>query len=318
MTLLTTSVVLGSAWFVTINILASAIIWIVARQIEARGIQLRPDALLALRLAPSAAALAFVVTVFLPAHWLFESPGTPESFGLVLLSIAATTVAIAVRTSVRAVAVVFHSLTLGRSLRGRPLPVRGQQPEVLEVDGLNGLSVAGIFSTKILVGANARRALTEAELDVALAHEHAHRCAWDNLKRFVVFCAPDFLGLSKGGRQLERAWNSAVECLADEQAVAGDANRAVNLAAALVKVARLADLSPSQTGPVVWSMFHQQGLLEIRVRRLVDGTSTPGPFRLPVVSLAAGVVAMTLAALWMASVPHDIYRLTEALIRLLP
>ena len=167
----------------------------------------------------------------------------------------------------------------------------GTEAEALEVDGLNGLSVAGILSTKILVGANARRALTHAELDVALAHEQAHRRLWDNLKRFVVFCAPDILGLSEAGRQLERMWNSAVECLADEQAVAGDANRAVNLAAALVKVARLADASPSQNGPVVWSALHQPGLLELRVRRLVNGASTPGQFGLPVVSLATGVTA---------------------------
>ena len=190
--------------------------------------------------------------------------------------------------------------------------------DALEVDGFNGLSVAGILFTKILVGAAARRTLTDAELDVALAHEHAHQRAWDNLKRFAVFCAPDFLGLSEGGRRLEQSWNAAVECLADARAVAGDATRAVNLASALVKVARLVEESPNHSESVVWSSLYQQCLLEMRVRRLVSGAVTPGPVRLPIVSLATASAVTTLAALWIAAVPHDIYRLTEALIRLLP
>ena len=113
------------AWFATINLLASTVVWIIGRQIAARAVELRPASLFALRLAPSVAALGFVATVFLPAHWLFESPGTPESFGLVLLIIAATAIAIAARTLVRAGMVAFHSVALRRSLRGRPLPTRG-------------------------------------------------------------------------------------------------------------------------------------------------------------------------------------------------
>ena len=51
---------------------------------------------------------------------------------------------------------------------------------------------------------------------------------------------------------------------------------------------------------------------------LVGEVVTPGPLRLWIVSLATVSIATTLAALWIAAVPHDIYRLTEAVIRLLP
>jgi len=322
MTLLTTSVVLSLVWFATVNLLVSAGVWAVARGLLSRGVQLRPGSLLLLRLAPASAAVVFVGTVFLPAHWLFESPGTPEAFGFILLTLTATTIALAMRALIRAVLAVVQSTYLRRSLQSRPMSTvnHGRAAEALEeVNGLNGLSLAGIISTKILVGTTTRQALTDAELEVAIAHEQAHRRAWDNLKKFVVFCTPDVLGLTEGGRRLERAWNAATECQADAQAVAGDPARAVNLASALVKVARLVDTSSGRhVGSIVWSTFHQPGLLETRVRRLVEGASAPGAVRLPIVSLAASSMAVTLAVLWLANVPHDIYRLTEALIRLLP
>ena len=318
MTLLKTSVVLALAWFAIVNVLVSVGVSLVARRIFAREIQLHPGSLLMLRLAPTAAGLVFVATVFLPAHWLFESPGTPETFGFVLLTVAFTTVALSVRALIRGVSVTVRSASLQRSLRGRPMTSAGRDTDILEIDGLSGLTVAGIFSTTILVGASARQALSDAELDVALAHEQAHRRAWDNLKRLAIFCAPDVLGFSEAGRQLERTWNAAVECFADARAVAGDRMRAVNLASALVRVARLADRSQDRLDSIVWSPFHQKGLLEMRVRRLVDGALEPRAVSRRVASLAAALIVTTLAALWLAAVPHDIYRLTEALIRFLP
>ena len=320
MTLLTTSVVLALAWFAAISVLMSAAVWMAARVIHARGIQLGPGWLLLLRLTPAGAALVFIGTVFLPAHWLLESPGTPESFGVVVLTLVTLAAALATRTAGRAALVALHSAWLRRSLRGRPIASGDVQlaADALEVDDLNGLSLAGILSTRVLVGATARRVLTAQELDVALAHERAHRRAWDNLKRFAVFCAPDVLGLSAGGRQLEQSWNAAAECLADARAVAGDAARAVNLASALVKVARLVEISPPRAAVAAWSTFHQQGLLETRVRRLLAGAPTPGAVRLPIASLAGASVMTMLAASWLSAVPHGVYWLTEALIRVLP
>ena len=189
---------------------------------------------------------------------------------------------------------------------------------VYEVEGLGGVSLAGVFRTRILVGAAVRGSLTEAELDVALAHERAHRRAFDNLKRFVMFCAPDLFGGSAASRKVEAAWRATAEWLADARAVDGDGTRAVQLASALVKVSRLA-LAPSPVlSSPAWSTLHDPPLLELRVRRLVGGrapvAATPSrAYRIVCLTLFATVLlsCVTLAA-------PSVHQLTEALVRFLP
>ncbi len=79
-------------------------------------------------------------------------------------------------------------------------------------------------------------------------------------------------------RQLEERWQAEAECEADAHAVRGDGHRAVVLAAALVKVARLGGVTAVPPIIPAWtsSAFHVPTLLEMRVRRLVSG-SAPRP-----------------------------------------
>lgn len=308
-------VLLGLAWFAAINLVASCAVRGVAPLVLRRPAGRRASVLLAMRLLPAALSTVFVAALFVPAHWRFEPADAQESFGLALCGLGAVG-AWLVGRSLSRMAAVAHA---GWRLRAcRRLPEVDGTPGVYEVPGLAGMSLAGVFRTRILVGAAVRRALSAGELEVALAHERAHRGAFDNLKRFGMFCAPDLLGGSPASCELEARWRATAEWHADAQAVGSDDVRAVRLASALVKVSRLASRpSPFLTCPA-WSSLHEAPLLEMRVRRLVRG-ETPAatqPRRGVGLWLAAlaGVCVLGASAMLAPFVQH----VTEVLVRLLP
>jgi hypothetical protein len=167
------------------------------------------------------------------------------------------------------------------------------------------------------MGGQVAASLTRAELDVAIAHEIAHRSAVDNLKRWAIYCAPDFFGVSGVARKTERAWHAAAESLADARAVRGDAQRGLDLASALVKVARLTTGKPSSALTPVWSPFNDPSLLERRVHQLTSNVPGAAPAK---PAYAAGA-ALGLMALVVALVPvlaGAIHAITEAAVAFLP
>ncbi|MGD8815771.1 MAG: hypothetical protein PVJ51_01205, partial [Acidobacteriota bacterium] len=99
-----------------------------------------------------------------------------------------------------------------------------------------------------------------------LQHEAAHLENRDNLKRLLMFSAPHLLAGVMLSRSLERGWQQAAEEVADDRA---GAPRALDLAAALIKVARLAQGCPAP--PATVAAFCQGGDIDRRVRRLTGG-----------------------------------------------
>lgn len=309
------TLVLGLAWFAALNIVGSCAAWGAADVLLAARAGRRGGVLLAIRLFPAAVSVLFVVAFFLPAHWRFEPADAQESFGVVLYGLGALGAALVLRSVARVAAVA----RAGWRLRGcSRLPHVERAPGVYEVQGLAGVSLAGVFRTRILVGAAARRALTAAELHVALAHERAHRRALDNLKRFVIFCAPDLFGDSAASRKIEAEWRAGAEWLADARAVDGDLTRAVNLASALVKVSRLASAPSAFVTSPAWSTLHDPPLLEMRVRRLVDGEA-PAAARPRRARRIAGTTLFAVGLLICGTtMAPSLHQLTEALVRMLP
>ena len=206
----------------------------------------------------------------------------------------------------------------------------------MEIGGLPGVSLAGIWRPRILIGSEARSALTPAELDVAISHEVAHQRSQDNLKRFFLYCAPDLFGWTRVARQLEERWQAEAECEADAAAVMGDSERAVVLASALVKVARLGCAGTSHqlsragtagtaawTSPWIppwkmWSAFHVPTLLEMRVRRLVSSRAVP-----PVATRRLAWSSATLGlgipvGLWLSGFSSTLHLVTEVMVTHLP
>jgi beta-lactamase regulating signal transducer with metallopeptidase domain len=187
---------------------------------------------------------------------------------------------------------------------------------VHQVQGIPGVSLAGVFKPRIVIGREVAKELSSAELEVAIAHELAHRDAYDNIARASMLCAPDFFGGSRRARRLETGWHEAAESLADTRAVRGDRNRALHLASALVKVARLSSSAAPVRPQPAWSTLNDPSLLERRVRRLVSGGLTPArPYG------RQGVAALLVAGGIVTAIPltaGSLHRLTEYLVRLLP
>jgi hypothetical protein len=317
MRLYVSTVILTLAWFSAANIVSSALAWLAARGLHRSRPANRPRAqlLFAVRMAPSVISMMFALALFLPVHLLYERREGSEYFGALLLGLALLAVALIAGSVLRVAAAV---RACGRFRRTWTDPGRDRKPIVDDSEFL-GMSLAGIVRTTIIVGKRVREALTGEELDVALAHEVAHRQSWDNVKRLAIFASPDFLRFSRIGRRLEQEWSAEVECLADARAVQGNASRAANLASALLKVARLAASTPgsASAGPL-WSTFFEEALLEVRVRRLVEGPAVAArPSWLLSVSGGAAVLG-TIALAWLADIPRAVHVMTEVLVRLLP
>jgi beta-lactamase regulating signal transducer with metallopeptidase domain len=304
---------LGLAWFAIVNASASGLSWLLGSALLRSRQRDRPAFLLGTRLLPAALSLLFVSAMFVPSQWRFEPAEIDESFGVVVFALAAFGSLILLRSGARARAVARADRRLRSGAQHRATATAG----VDEVQDFPGVSLAGVLRPRILIGSAVAQQLSSEEFDVAVAHELAHRFAGDNLKRFALLCAPDVFGGSGVARQLEDRWHAAAESLADARAVNGDGRRALHLASALLKVARISAGSPPLLTSPAWSNLNDLPLLEMRVRRLVHGTAPAARRPLPGPALFAACMAM--AGVLGSSVPlaRSIHQATEALVRLL-
>jgi len=102
------------------------------------------------------------------------------------------------------------------------------------------MAIAGVAHPRLVVSQRVMDALSEDQREVAFRHERAHRTSRDNLKKFCLLLLPDVLPFVGGGLTcLERGWARFTEWAADDEAVDGSQERALSLASALVRVAKL-------------------------------------------------------------------------------
>jgi len=313
--LVLSSVLLGLVWFAAANAIASLAAWAAGALLLRRREPVRAAFVLALRLLPAVASVLFVVAVFLPTHWRLEPPDSDESFGFVLAIVAASSALVLARSFYRAIRSGLAGRRFATLVRQAARLIEG---DTFELGAFDGVSLAGIWRPTILVGAQARAALTRDELDLAISHEIAHRRSRDNLKRFLMFGAPDFFGWTSVARELEARWQAEAECEADAQAVRGDDSRAVVLASALVKVARLRASTHPALPAWMSSAFHVPTLLELRVRRLVTGSSSPPLSRVRLTFSGALLAVALSASLWLLEFAETLHAVTEAMVTHLP
>lgn len=316
-------VLLGLAAFLAANLAASVLVAAFAGPLARHAWLDRPlrraRLLYGLRVLPTAAAVLFSLGVILPSYVLFEPRGTTERPGLALVALATSALALIGTGLCRGLASFSATKRVVRSWmrEAEQIGLRGVPASGYRVgDPCAAVSVVGTLRPKIFLSSQILAALSPGEISAALAHEAAHLRFRDNLKRLALRFWPDPLSWLPAGRRLELEWARAAETVADARAAQGDAGRALDLSAALVKVARLAPARPSLTHAA--SALHGGAEVAARVGRLLSGRLIPEGFD----PLAAGfaVAALALVCVW-SSLPlfapeafAGVHRLVETVV----
>lgn len=262
-----------------VAILASALWKIVSRRLRNLSVNARGQIIFALRLLPVAAALVFVLAFLIPAYLLHEpvSSGEGVSIKLALIALVSSLgVGIALYR-------VFETWLVTRRLASNWLDDASE----IDIDNIRVpvyrikhrfpvIAVIGIFRPRMFVAEQVLESLDPDEFRAAIAHEYGHLRANDNFKRTVLRMCRDLLILPLG-MGLDSAWAENAESVADEYAATTGRSTALDLASALVKIARIV---PVGTGPAMpagaFLIDEQNADVTSRVRRLVSLSENHG------------------------------------------
>jgi Zn-dependent protease with chaperone function len=313
-------VALGLAWFVLLNLAASAVIARVAGVLTTRGRSRSAAYWFGLRIFPAAMAVAFVAAVFAPSYWMYEPREYGEGFDVSLAMLAIAAAAGIAAAGLRGVAAWWRASRRVRAWMrtAEPMTMPGAHMPayVIDVDAPL-MALAGIWRPRLIVARGLVDALTPEELAASVAHEAGHQRSWDNLKRLVMRAAPDFLPATAAARTIERRWASAAEHTADRLAGRESTDTRCALASALVKVARLTPL-PAVTGEPI-STFVGGGEIVSRVERLLDDRASAASTQRASPRRWIGAVAVIVAAgAGYAPLLRAVHAATEILVHTLP
>ena len=285
-----------------------------ARRLERYAPRRRAALLFRLRMLPAACAAVSAFGIVLPIFLRFEPIETDETLARTLIVAAILGGALIVRGAGRAAAGLRATGAVLRDwrARGRRLPTADVPLPVFAIeDAFPTVAVVGFTRPELFIAERVLRECTADEVRAMLLHECAHITYRDNLKRFFIRACPDVL---RRGSALDRAWTNASEEAADARAAGGDPGCALELAQALIHVARLA---PGRSTLHVASAFYLGGSIESRVRRLIEpADALPDPSR-PLGWVVAGTMGLGLAALVIFAAPA-IHQFMESAVRLLP
>jgi beta-lactamase regulating signal transducer with metallopeptidase domain len=255
--------------------LAIALGWRVARP---NGLRYSPrscaDLLFALRLAPALISVAVMLVLAVPSFLWLEPRAVTEPIGVVPVLFCAGglagmlwgiwNAASALRTALKAIASWSKAASI---ISWEQAGSNHFVPIVRSGSALAPLTAAGIVKPTVWLSDAAESTLSERELRSALQHEMVHVRRRDNLRKLIL-CALPFPGMTK----LESAWLEASEMAADDAAVS-NSSEALDLAAAVINLSRLAPLNPPTqlTTALVHSPIES---LNARVERLICWNET--------------------------------------------
>jgi Zn-dependent protease with chaperone function len=312
---------LGLVWFLAVNAAASVLTLAVSRFAPGPRDSMPPArrarALFALRLFPAGASTLAILLYFLPAYLAHEPLGSGETVGLPLLGVAFLAGALLAAAAGRGLRSWQETRWLARAL------AQGAEPVSLPGVGLPAyrirhpfpvVTVLGVHRPRLYVAEQVLSGLDEAERTAVFDHELAHVISRDNLRYWLMRACPDLLVLFPAGEALTRSWLTATEEAADEAATRRTPRAALDLADALVKVARLVPRGQPALVPAL--ALHNGDDIARRVGRLLQGSpSTEEPRRTG--WALAGLVLLAAAPPLCPSSLRFVHELTERLLALL-
>ena len=237
-----------------------------------------------LRTLPVVGGITIVALLFAPAYLAHEPRENHEEITLNLAIVAffsALGVVLAVFRGIvswRATA----RLTADWLRNAEPITLPGITIPAFRIDHqFPVVAIVGTFRPRLFIANQILQSLSGDELAAALAHEVGHVIARDNLKRGLIRACRDMLLIIPCGRTLDAAWKEASEGAADEYAAGRDRMVGLDLASALVKIARLVPYGSKPTLPAGAYFVNGEDPsgFKVRVRNLVmlagSGTSNP-------------------------------------------
>ena len=203
------------------------------------------DGLFALRMLPFVMALAVTLIWAVPSFLLLEPRAGSEPLGGMPLLLSLCGIAVmfaglwkAAAAWARASRVIARWSGEARIITVRPVGAKRSVSVLRSSGAVPPLTTAGILRSTVWLSWAAEFVLTERELQSSLRHEMVHVCQRDNLKKLLLRLVA-FPGMA----DLENAWSEATEMAADDGAVSS-VSEALDLAAAVIKLSRLASLQP--------------------------------------------------------------------------
>jgi len=276
------------------------------------------DLLFTLRMVPFLLATAATLALAVPSFLLLEPRvvneplgGVPVALGLCGLAVLVAGMWKAASAWVRAWQTIARWSSGACLVASSSADSSGSVPVLRLSATAPPLTAAGVFRPSVWLSRAAEFVLSERELQAALRHEVVHVRRRDNLRKLILH-----LVAFPGMVELESAWREATEMAADDAAVSNVAE-ALDLAAAVIKLSRLAPLqAPAE---LITALVHSPAeSLNARVERLIAWTEQPqnaAPrYSLGYALCAAAAVAATLVLTY-SELLVRVHTATEWLVR---
>src|SRR5689334_3115737 len=241
----------------------------------------RAEILFVMRIAPPVIAIVALVAFMIPSYLMYEPHRIVEfvSWNLgTLAALSAVGVALAIVRGVRSWratrALLKQWLATSTPIQLDAIAV----PTFVVQHPFPIIAVVGALRPRLFIAHQVLDSLSQEEMAAAIAHECGHLAAKDNFKRSVMRISRAALLLIPCGRSLDRAWSDASESAADEYAAERSSLVALNLASALVRIAKMIPKGQHQILPASVSAFlsddEDTPRVKVRVRRLVELAAT--------------------------------------------
>jgi Zn-dependent protease with chaperone function len=284
----------------------------------------RARLLVVARVFPSAVALLAVGALVVPSFVWLEPRDTVERVSATMAALAGAGLLMLLAGPIRGLLSVLSTRNLSKRWNddAASIDVPGiSLPAFVVNESFPIVSLVGWFRPRLVVARTVLLNCDGDELAAVLAHEAGHNDRRDPWVRLLVRACPDLLSLTPWAGRIERLWAEAAEQDADERAARTGPTRAMDLASALVKVARLARAAGVGSPPAiaVSSLYRGEGVAG-RVARLLERNPGAEGRRARSPRLAAGLPVLALLAFVPAAalgLHHEVHHLIEALVSFL-
>jgi beta-lactamase regulating signal transducer with metallopeptidase domain len=275
----------------------------ILRRIERRSARERERVLYLVQMGPALLALVAALGLCMPAYLRFEVNRAVENVSLVCVLLAAGLGLWLASGVLRGMRIALRTQRFARACQqaGQVFDADCSLPVLAVPHSRRPLALAGFFHPQIFVSSDflhAVRRLDPKAFAVALAHEASHARHRDNWKLLSLCFVPRMGRLVPGGGRWMPLWQTAADWAADDDAVAGDRGRSLQLAEVLVQAARCT--RGSRSAVACTALTSAEEGLAARVERLTrpeGGTrrkASPSLAGLALLALLAGGAALAL------------------------